>query len=194
MRSSHLTLIRSEEPSTAGPAPAHPRPPGLRVVREPEDGAATALAPRPEPGADRELAAALEELELLELPCPPMLATALGYPGSRRYVAVVRSTDPTPLRVDDGAGSHPADAAVWRALVTHPCSRAALEPHSLDDGLPHPRHAVLVDLDELVVFAGDRDAVTRVLARSVDEHRSPAALEAGCVERWLEDPTLGLAS
>jgi len=191
MRSTHLTLIHSRPAEAEPDTPTTPiAAPALRVVRASEE---TNAAPRPEPDDGTRVTEALDQLELVDVPCPPMLGTALGYAGARRYVAIVRSSEPAPLRLDDGTQAQPADTGVWRALAGHSCARQALDRWLLDDALPHPRQALLVDLDELVVYAGDRDAVTGVLERALDMHRSPSALEAGCVERWLEDPTLELA-
>src|SRR2546427_8611523 len=67
----------------------------------------------------------------IKLAAPPMLEAALGYTGSRRYVAFYVTLRTFEFGVDDGE-FHRSDMSAWKEFTTHPLVAAVLDkPSSL---------------------------------------------------------------
>lgn len=71
-------------------------------------------------------AEAMTNLEILQIPVPPMLEDALGYDGEARWVAFYWSPAGDEAMFDDGRASGDGDWWGWLAYVDHPAVDAHL--------------------------------------------------------------------
>lgn len=126
-------------------------------------------------------------LRLLPLPCPPMLAEAVGYQGASQFVAFAWSPAGDEAFYDDGYASRTGERTAYLAFVRHPVVRPLLADAQLGSSDQEPSHWLLADLTEGRLYLGPRPEVRRFLRTANAPTTPPAtATESAPAER-LED-------
>jgi hypothetical protein len=126
-------------------------------------------------------------LQLVPLPCPPMLAEAIGYRGASRFVAFAWSPAGDEAIYDDGYASGTGEWTAYLAFVRHPVVRPLLADVQLGSSDREASHWLLADLAEGRLYLGLRPVVRRFLrAANAPATSPPTATQSAPAER-LED-------
>jgi hypothetical protein len=108
---------------------------------------------------------AVDLIQLIGIPVPPMLEAALGYPGELRWVAFWWEQAGDELAWDDGRSSTVmANWYAWLIFVRHPSVEPYLAPYELGSSDTQALHALLLDRKARALYVGRRMEVIRFLA------------------------------
>lgn len=89
----------------------------------------------------------------LDVPVPPMLAQALGYSGTARFVALYWDAEIGEARFDDGQTDEEANYEAWDIFINHAAIAPSLEDYEVGD--PYPaKHFVLLDREKIEFHGG----------------------------------------
>lgn len=146
----------------------------------------------------------MEGLKPLDVPVPPMLAQALGYTGSARFLAIYFDAEAGGPRWDDGHNDWDAHYEAWETFINHEAIALALADY--DIGAPYPaKHFILLDREKIEFHGGGAlliggveliSATMRPGGKPRLETATPAKAprdEAGVqalvtqMERWLDE-------
>lgn len=120
-------------------------------------------------------------LAKVDVPAPPMLASALGYEGRARFVSAYYSVLGDELLWSDGEWTRRGDGYAWRAFICHPYASALLAHYTLDEPPDGEGHHLIIDRHHHALYvAASDDARLFVRAAALLSNNTPAALEAAC--------------
>jgi len=103
--------------------------------------------------------AALNRFTLLPVKLPKTFEKALGYAGSRRYVAFYWEPYGDEAVYDDGICSGDGNWHGFLSLVDHPRLARLLSTYNLGGSEEEAGHWLLADLEERELYVGPRDEV-----------------------------------
>jgi hypothetical protein len=88
----------------------------------------------------------------LNVPVPPVLATAIGYTGEARYVAFQWTPYGDEAEYFDGRRSSTGNWQAFLAYIQHPAVSPLLEDYDLGGSESEARHALILDREKLEVL------------------------------------------
>jgi hypothetical protein len=88
----------------------------------------------------------------LNVPVPPVLATAVGYTGEMRYVAFQWTPYGDEAEYFDGRRSATGNWQAFLAYIQHPAVSPLLEEYDLGSSESEARHALILDREKLEVL------------------------------------------
>jgi hypothetical protein len=88
----------------------------------------------------------------LNVPVPPLLATAVGYIGEARYVAFQWAPYGDEAEYFDGRRSATGNWQAFLAYIQHPAVSPLLQDYDLGSSESEARHALILDREKLEVF------------------------------------------
>src|SRR5262245_10269850 len=113
-------------------------------------------------------------LSALDLPCPPMLETVLGYPGDARYVAFYWEPSGDEFRWHTGWSSADGAWSGWQAFADHPRCFRLLHQWHFGDSDTRAVHWLLLDRLNRTWAVGRAQHVYDILRRWNPEPDDPA--------------------
>ena len=123
-------------------------------------------------------------LRLLPLPCPPMLAEAVGYQGTSRFVAFAWSPAGDEPIYDDGYSSGTGEWTAYLAFVRHPVVRPLLADVQLGSSDREASHWLLADLADGRLYLGPRHRARRRSAWRICSRICARASSPSASRRW----------
>jgi hypothetical protein len=104
-------------------------------------------------------AQAFTDLTPLNVPVPPMLATAIGYRGKARFVSFQWTPAGDETDYSDGRVSATGNWQAFLAFIQHPAVSYHLKGYDLGSSDSEAKHALILDQKELALFVAPvRDA------------------------------------
>jgi hypothetical protein len=114
----------------------------------------------------------IDGLTPLKIPVPPMLATAMAYPGNTRFVSFHWKHREVEVEYFDGRMRAEASYSPYFDYIQHPTVKPSLKAYNL--GYPHQReatHALILDRLKLKVYIAPVKAAETFLKQQ--PHQSP---------------------
>jgi hypothetical protein len=124
----------------------------------------------------RKIIKEINDLTLLNVPVPPMLAKAIGYQGEARYVSFQWTPYGDEADYSDGRLSGTGNWQAFLAYIQHPAVRPFLQTYDLGSSDSEARHTLILDRDKL-----------KIMIAPVKEARAFLA------EQWPPQPTIRMS-
>jgi hypothetical protein len=97
-------------------------------------------------------AKAVSNLTPLNIPVPPMLATAIGYTGEARFISFQWTPTGDETDYSDGSVSATGNWQAFLAFIQHPAVSPHLKDYDFGSSDSEAKHALILDQKELALF------------------------------------------